>query len=220
MYLRRKKRLKRRNNKKRIVLVCFGFAVVAVLTVVDFRLRGIVRVCAEDIVERRCFDAINSACDNAIESSGLTYSDIVKIERNENNVVTAVMSDVACVNKIKTKTTTHLLKALNDIDDEKVLIPLGTVTGSNYFVGRGPNIKVKTQLTGNSEVEIRSVFESAGINQTRHIIVMDIKCRVYIVMLGTKTAKEISLTVPIAETIIVGTVPDTFLSLSQNAVNN
>ncbi len=215
MYLRRKKRLKRRSNKRTMALLLVVITIfVVALAVVDLRLRGIVRVCAENVVEKKCYDAINSACDNAIENSGLTYNDIVKIERNEDNAVTAVMADVACVNKIKTKATNQLLEALSDINNEQICVPLGTITGSNYLVGRGPDIKVKTQLTGNSEVEIRSVFESTGINQTRHTIVMDIKCRVYIVMVGAKTAREISLTVPIAETIIVGTVPDTFLSLS------
>ncbi len=198
-----------------MAVICFVFALLVLFAaVVNPRLKSIVRVYAQSVVERMCYDAINSAANNAVEQSAVTYNDIVKIERNADNTVTAVMADISCVNKIKTKTNAELLEALADIDGEQIRIPLGTVTGNSLFIGRGPDIKVKTQLTGSSEVEIRSDFESAGINQTRHIIVMEITCRVYIVMLGAESVKEISLTVPIAETIIVGTVPDTFLDLS------
>lgn len=187
---------------------------VAVPAVVDLRLRSVVRVYAQSVVERKCLEAINYAADNAIEQSGITYNDIMKLERDESSCVTAVIADVSLVNKIKTKTTEELLKALVNVESEQICVPLGTITGSNFLIGRGPDIKVKTQLTGSSEVEIRSGFESAGINQTRHIVTMDISCRVYIVMLGEKTVQEISLSVPIAETIIVGTVPSVFLEQS------
>ena len=197
-------------------MICFAFAlVIALVAVVNPRLKAIVRAYSENVVERICFDAINTAADNAIEKSNVTYSDIVKIERSADNTVTAVMADVASVNKIKTLANNELLSALSELDGENISIPLGTLTDNVLFVGRGPEITVKLQLTGNSEVEIRSVFESVGINQTRHSVNMEIECRVYTVMLGAKSSQVITLSVPIAETIIVGTVPDTFLSLSK-----
>lgn len=210
----RKRRLINRRNKKKMT-ACFFIALAVVgLVVVDLRLRSVVRVYAQSIVERKCYEAINLAANDAIEQSGITYNDIMKIERNESNSVTAVMADVSLVNKIKTKTTGELLNALVSVESEQICVPVGTVTGSNFLVGRGPDIRVKAQLTGSSEVEIRSVFESAGINQTRHTVIMDIKCRVYVIMLGTRSAQEICLSVPIAETIIVGTVPNAFLDFS------
>ena len=215
MYLHRKKRIARVGKRRATAIFCAIVALLILLVaVINPRLKSLVRVYAQSVVERMCYDAINSAVDKAIEQSAVTYNDIVKIERNTDNTVTAVMADISCVNKIKTKTNAHLLEALADIDGEQICIPLGTITGNSLLIGRGPDIKVKTQLTGSSEVEIRSDFESAGINQTRHIIVMEITCRVYIVMLGVETVQEISLTVPIAETLIVGTVPDTFLDIS------
>lgn len=215
MYLHRKRRLTRRKKGRKATACVVLALLVTLVAVVNPRLKAVARVYAESLVERMCYDAINSAASDAIEQSGVTYNDIVKIERSSDNIVTAVMADIACVNRIKTSANSQLLSALSHIDGEVIGIPVGTITGNSLLIGRGPDIKVKTQLTGSSEVEIRSVFESAGINQTRHIIVMDIICRVYIVMLGARSAQEISLSVPIAETIIVGTVPDTFLSFGE-----
>lgn len=210
----RKRRLKGRCNKRRVLICFFVAVVVALLAIIDLRLRSVVRVYAQSVVERKCLEAINCAADNAIEQSGITYNDIMKLEKDEGNGVTAVMADVSLVNKIKTKTTQELLAALADVEAEQICVPIGTITGSSLLVGRGPDIKVKAQLTGSSEVEIRSVFESAGINQTRHIVTMDIRCEVYVVMLGVRSTQEIFLTVPIAETIIVGIVPGVFLEQS------
>lgn len=215
MYLHRKRRFVRGKKKRATAVVCAVLTLLVLfIALVNPRLKSIVRVYAQSIALRMCYEKINSATDNVIEQSAVTYNDIVKIERNADNAVTAVMADISCVNKIKTKTNARLLEALADIDGEQICIPLGTITGNSLLVGRGPDIKVKMQLTGSSEVEIKSNFESAGINQTRHIIVMEIVCRVYIVMLGVESLQEISLTVPIAETLIVGTVPDTFLDVS------
>jgi len=215
LYLRRKMRFTRGRKKRKITVICVAFLVfVLFVTVVNSRLESIVRTYAQSVAERMCYEKINSAADYAVEHSAVTYNDIVKIERNSDNAVTAVMADVSCVNRLKTRTNAMLLETLSDIDSEEIRIPLGTITGNSLFIGRGPDIKVKTQITGSSEVEIRSDFESAGINQTRHTIVMEITCKVYIVMLGVESAQEFLLTVPIAETLIVGTVPDTFLDIS------
>lgn len=221
MYLHRKRRFTRRRKKRATAVACaFVALLVLFVAVINPRLKSIVRVYARSIAERMCYDAINSAADTAVEQSAVAYNDIVKIERNADDEITAVIADISCVNKIKTKTTAALSQALAEVSTEQICIPVGTITGSSIFVGRGPDIKVKTQLTGSSEVQIRSDFESAGINQTRHIIVMEITCRVYIVMLGEESVQEISLTVPIAETLIVGAVPDTFLELYNNAAND
>ena len=218
MYFKRKRRLRRQKNGRRAVTICFAFMLAIVLVmvvVINPRLKSIVRVYAENAVERICLEAINNAADSAIENSNITYNDIVKIEKSADNSITAVMADIGAVNRIKTQANRQLLSTLAELDGEEIRIPLGTLTDNSLFIGRGPDISVRVQLTGNSEVEIRSVFESVGINQTRHSVNMDIECRVYIVMLGVKSAQDISLSVPIAETIIVGTVPDTFLSLSK-----
>ncbi|MBR5273320.1 MAG: sporulation protein YunB [Clostridia bacterium] len=213
MRLHKKRRLRRRKNKKGIILFTLAIALLLVITV-EVRMKPIVRVYAENIVNRLCYESINVAAAEAVESSGVGYADIVHIERDDNNVVTAVMADVAAVNKIKTGVTQGLLNALQSVENEEIQVPMGTLFGNSVFVGKGPDISVSIKLTGSSEVEVRSEFESVGINQTRHSVTMDVRCIVYVVMLGRETMNEITLSVPIAETIIIGTVPDTYLSLS------
>lgn len=204
-----------------MAMLCLSLVMMILLVaVVNPRLKAVARTCVQGAVERMCYSQINSAADMALEQSAITYSDIVKIERGADNAVTAVMTDIAVVNKIKTETNAALLDAISGMDGEEVPVSLGTLTGNAMLSGRGPDINVRVRLTGSAEVEIRSNFESVGINQTRHVITMEIVCRVYIVMLGAQSVQEILLSVPIAETIIVGTVPNALLSSYNNSAND
>ena len=208
-----RRRFGRHRNKRVIILLALPF-IIALVVIADIRIRPIVRAYAENEVNRLCYESINVAADRAVEMSGITYDDIVRVERSGDNSISAVMADIAAVNKIKTCVTSELLSALEGVENEKIRVPIGSAVGSSLLTGRGPDVGVRVRLTGSSEVEISSRLESVGINQTRHSIVMDIRCIVYVVLLGRQTVSEITLSVPIAETIIIGTVPETYLSLS------
>lgn len=212
MNLRNKRRIAR-YKKKKIAALFVAVSVVILIVMIDLRLKPIARTHAEVIVNRLCYESINSAADEAVENSGITYNDIVHIQHSSDNSVTAVMADISTVNKIKTGVSEALTNALKNIETQQIKVPTGTISGVAMFAGKGPCITVKVQLTGSSEVEISSQFESVGINQTRHTVVMNVRCIVYVVMLGRETMSEITLSVPIAETIIIGAVPDTYLSL-------
>ncbi len=209
----RNKRKSIRYKKKKVAVLFVAVSVIILIVMIDLRLRPIARTHAEVIVNRLCYESINIAADDAVEKSAVTYDNIVHIEHNSDNSVTAVMADVSAVNKIKTGVSEALTNALKNIETQKIKVPIGTILGGALLAGKGPCITVKVQLTGSSDVEITSQFESVGINQTRHTVVMNVRCDVYVVMLGKETMSEISLSVPIAETIIIGAVPDTYLSL-------
>ena len=54
-------------------------------------------------------------------------------------------------------------------------------------------------------------LSDAGINQTRHQILLDVTVAVEILLPGSTLNTEIGAQIPVAETVIVGTVPDTVL---------
>ena len=82
--------------------------------------------------------------------------------------------------------------------------------------GRGPEIPVRITLTGNITADFTSNFESAGINQTKHQIVMELNIHIYTYLSGAKAGADLTSSVPIAETVIVGETPQ-FFATSENA---
>ena len=93
-------------------------------------------------------------------------------------------------------------------------IPVGTLTGSALLAGRGPRITVRMESVGSSEANFRNAFTSAGINQTKHQIILTVDVSVSILLPGFRTATKVSNSFIVAETVIVGMVPDTYTYFS------
>ena len=91
---------------------------------------------------------------------------------------------------------------------------MGTIIGGDFFRGRGPKFHVKFDLASNILSDITSEFEDAGINQTRHKMMLNLTGNVYVIIPGYNTATQVTTSFCIAETVIVGTVPDNFTTVS------
>ena len=91
------------------------------------------------------------------------------------------------------------------------LIPLGSLILPELLSGRGPAIPVRILSIRNSESTFESYFTEAGINQTLHQLTMQVGVDVAILVLGRSESFTVTSQVVVAETIIVGDVPDTFL---------
>ena len=58
------------------------------------------------------------------------------------------------------------------------------------------------------ESNITSTLESAGINQTQHKILMDFTVKMSAIIPGYTTSVEVNTQVSIADTLIIGAVPE------------
>jgi len=63
---------------------------------------------------------------------------------------------------------------------------------------------------GNPSATFSNEFLTAGINQTKHQIMLEISIQVNILVPGHATQETISTQMLVAETVIVGDVPNTF----------
>ena len=63
----------------------------------------------------------------------------------------------------------------------------------------------------NSDAVFLSDFSQAGINQTLHKLTMEVSVDVAILVLGQTSSFTLTSEVVVAETVIVGQVPDTYL---------
>jgi hypothetical protein len=90
-------------------------------------------------------------------------------------------------------------------------VPLGSLILPEFLSGKGPDIPVKILAIRNSEASFNSNFTQAGINQTLHQIIMELSVDVTVLVLGETNSFTVISHVVVAETIIVGQVPDTFL---------
>ena len=126
----------------------------------------------------------------------------------------AIYSNMAAFNRLQSKILDIILARIDQVSTRELSIPVGSLTGSVLLAGRGPGINVRMESVGSSSANFANEFASAGINQTKHQIVLDIDVAVSILLPGFSTATTVSNSVTVAETVIVGSVPDTYTYFS------
>lgn len=140
-----------------------------------------------------------------------SYNDLITIDKDSSGRLTALTSNMLALNELRTGILRVAVAAVETMDPSQLSIPVGNLTGINFLSGRGFEFPMEVVAVGSAHAEFQNYFLDAGINQTRHQIMLDVTITVDILLPGDTIRTDISAQVPIAETIIVGTVPDTYL---------
>lgn len=204
----RYRRFGARNNKVVFRIVCIFFALIIGILLTDAKFRPAVYDLASLEAQGRAAKIINTAVENILSNGGIAYSDVVEVSRNENGSITGITTDIVKMNLFKSQVTNAVDNAFLQNESLTVTVPLGSATGVVFLSGRGPDIRVKMRLDSSTESDFSNVFESAGINQTQHSVMLSIDTDVVVTMSGRRIVKNIKTSFCIAQTVIVGTVPD------------
>ena len=197
---------------KRMFRLVGAVLLIFVALLVGFRVRynDTIRELAQNQVINTTSDLINDAIDVQIEKGNIQYDRIVFFEKDLNGRITALKTNISEVNRLKT----DILNIINDeilaMDTTDLGIRLGSLILPEFMSGRWPSLPVQILSIRNSYGSFASSFTEAGINQTRHQLTMQVSVDVSILVLGKAETFTVSSQVVVAETIIVGQVPDTF----------
>ena len=171
---------------------------------------------AQTQVKNATSDLINDAIDHQIEKGTIAYDRMVYFEKDLEGKITALKTNMGLVNRLKT----DILNLINDeilaLDTDHIGIPLGSLILPELLAGKGPQIPIRVLSIRNSEADFVSYFSEAGINQTIHQLTMVVSVDVAVLVLGRTEGFTVSSEVVVAETVIVGRVPDTFLQTGGN----
>ena len=185
--------------------------VLAVLAIFRIRYHSAIRTLAQTQITNATSDLINDAIDHHIENGTIQYDRMVYLEKDLDGRITALKTNMSEVNRLKT----DILNLINDeilaMDTSDISIPLGSLVLPELFSGRGFRIPVQIIAIRNSDGSFQSHFTEAGINQTLHQLTMNVCVDVTVLVLGKAESFSVNSHVVVAETIIVGHVPDTFL---------
>ena len=208
----------RRRMSRRTILGVLAFSLMTlVLTLMIFattQMRPILVSLATTRVSNMVNRIVSEAVDEAIEGGNIRYSDLITFEKDNNGQITAIYSNMAAFNRLQSKILDIILARIDQVSARELSIPVGRLTGSVLLAGRGPRISVRMESVGSSSANFENEFASAGINQTKHQIVLNIDVSVSILLPGFSTATTVSNAVTVAETVIVGAVPDTYTYFS------
>ena len=208
---------RRRMTRRNLLGVLAFSAAAAMLSVVIFattQMRPILVSLATTRVSNMVNRIVSEAVDEAIDSGNITYSDLITFETDNEGWITAIYSNMAAFNRLQSNILDIILARIDQVSTRELSIPVGSLSGSVLLAGRGPRISVRMESVGSSSANFENAFTSAGINQTKHQIVLNIDVAVSILLPGFSTATTVSNAVTVAETVIVGSVPDTYTYFS------
>lgn len=204
---------------RRRVLRILALAVVvimALLLLFRYRFHEPIQRLAHTQITNATSDLINDAIDRQIQEGDVHYDRIVYFEKDLNGRITALKTNMSEVNRLKTSTLNSINDEIIALDTSDIGIPLGSLFFSEVMSGRGPSIPVEILSIRNSDAYFTSNFSQAGINQTLHQITMSVLVDVSVLVLGEAASFTVTSEVVVAETIIVGDVPDTFFQTGGN----
>ena len=207
----------RRVCRRFVTLLCVSVILfVWVLGLFRWKYRDAIRSLARTQVVNSTSDLINDAIDEQIETGNIQYDRMVYFEKDLNGRITALKTNMSEVNRLKT----DILNIINDeilaLDTADLGIPLGSLLLPEILSGKGPKIPVQILAIRNSDASFESAFSEAGINQTLQQLTMHISVDVAILVLGETESFSVSSQVVVAETVIVGQVPETYLHTGGN----
>lgn len=155
-------------------------------------------------------DFFSQTVNQKMEELNLSYNTLVDIQSSNTGEVQSINTDVVTVNRLKNEVTTELVAALEEYYEYEVDIPWGNVTGSEFLSGLGPTLELNSLVTGSVNTEFRSEFESGGLNQTVHRLYIDITGDLIVIVGGEQEPIELTTSVLVGETVIVGNVPSLY----------
>lgn len=163
---------------------------------------------------------VNKAVAEKMADGSMDYEDLVTLEKDAKGNVTALVTNVAKINTLQAEITSCIIYKLNETDTTLVKIPIGNLIGGAMFSGRGPDIPVKiVSLTGVTTT-FSNDFSSAGINQTRHVIMLNVDLILEVLIPGGVETIPMGTEVSVAETVIVGEVPNTYADFNSSLGEN
>ncbi|WP_297517402.1 sporulation protein YunB [uncultured Clostridium sp.] len=176
---------------------------------------------ADAEMRAKAMDIINKNI-GEIYGGGFVYEEIMEVDKDELGKINFISADTMKLNELATKVAIEAQKDIEEVGSVGVKVPIGYALQNNILAYFGPSITVRMEPIGRVKTSYESSFESAGINQTRHKIYINLETNLKIVLPLQSREVIVKHQIPIAENIILGEVPRTSIGVDaiKDALND
>lgn len=149
-------------------------------------------------------------------ASNISYDDLIKIKTDGDGKIVMLQADTIKLNKLSSQIAIDVQENIQKESSKGIntYVPFGVVFKNDFLAYMGPKVKFKMEPAGTAFTSYRSQFEAAGINQTRHVIFIDVTVDIYVIIPLCRNSITVNSSVPIAESIIVGDVPSSYMNIN------
>ena len=207
-------KLRRRTVAACVLLCLLGLAAAAL--VVEKNMTRVVLSLAQAQARAMAVQVLNQSASEMLSTGSVTYDSLMNVTTGENGQVRLIQANAPEMNRLAAQVSLLAQEKLLGRGSQTVQVPLGSALGLTLLAGSGPRIAVQVLPVGSVHVEFHTDFQTAGINQTRHRVSLILTAQVQLVAPTGARTVEVSTQVAMAESIIVGEVPDTFTDVGED----
>ena len=204
----------RRKTRRRIVFALVAFFFIAIIVWMHRNVTAILKSVSEATMRSITTVAVNDAIYYTL-SDQVRYEDLVTVLSDAEGNISAITANSFQINRIARDTAYMSQQNLKKMSEDGIEIPLGAFTGVEAWAGLGPRIRLPIIPISNVECRFVSQFENAGINQTKHQMKLDVVIDIDVIMPWRTVSTQVVSEILIAETVIVGKVPQTYLDMEK-----
>lgn len=155
---------------------------------------------------------VNGAISDKMARGNYDTDYFVELERDGEGRIAAVTANMSRINTLSAELLQDVVNASNG-GSLSINIPLGNLLGSSLLLGKGPDVPVEISMLTSSRVDCKNELIAAGINQTKHQIKLDVVVDIDVILPWKTVSTEVVSEILIAETVIVGQVPQTLFDM-------
>lgn len=197
------------------VTLLLAFVIAAYfIGLLELRLRPV----AEEMAARQVNNRVTAQLYAALSDIGTDYYGLLDIQRAQDGSIIAVTGNMEKINELRASVVSAVLDTISAVDVHTLGIPLGSLFDFDLLWAKGPVVEVHSLVVGVVSTQIRSEFQTAGINQTLHRILLDVNVPLTVLLPGSQGETTVSVPVCVAETVIVGQVPQIYLNMAGGEV--
>ncbi len=216
-----KKRKKRYNNKRvrsrikvTFIFILITVSVTYLFSSINNRINPLVAEMSVSSLSSMVLRECNSAVSEIIADENICYDKIIEKNTDSGGNLKSLSVNYNNLNLFKSELAVNIQNRIDKINDVEVYVPFMALFSNRFYSALGFPIKIKTLTNENVVIEFKDEFVSAGVNQTKHLISVIIRTAVAVNLPIMQEGDDIITEIPIAETIIVGGVPDTYLDFN------
>ena len=197
-----------------VVLVGVGIAA-ACMAALSMRVYPVLSVVAADQINNQVNGILTDTVAQVLQEMDVGYEESVRRQRDESGQITSASSDIVTVNAVRSAIVSRMVERIEDLDLSQVELPVGNLLGLDLLSGLGPSLRIQALWVGTVTAEVEQQFLEAGINQTLHRVMLSVQVPVEILLPGGTVKTTVDAQVCLAESIIVGSVPGTYIQLEK-----
>jgi len=200
--------------RKLLLLFLLALGCTAAMLTLELKLRPLVYSYAEGRANYLASRAVNEAVQTELEAYGGVYDHLVFFEKSpDGTAILAVKTDSVAINRFKAAIVDRVSDTMQRQSDTVIEVPLGNLWGGELLSGRGPRLSIVLQMVQSAKAEFISQFDQAGINQTRHRLLIEVQANMTMLLPVGKATFPVITQVNLAETILVGAVPESYTDI-------